>query len=79
MLRKLTPHLAIILAAMYFVFFFIDRVNASMNFIDNALTKGLLFALCVLAIFNAVVLIRENRRRAWNAYDRQSDARRKRD
>lgn len=71
MLRKLTPHFVIILAAMYFVFFFIDRVNASMNFIDNAITKGLLFALGVLSVFNAVVLIRENRRRAWDAYYKQ--------
>lgn len=63
MLRKLTPHAVIIIAAMYFVFFFIDRVNSIMNFINNGMTKGLLFALCVLAIYNAVLLIRENRAR----------------
>ena len=64
MLRKLTPHAVIIISAMYFVFFFIDRVNASMAFIKHPITKGLLFALCVLAIYNAVALIRDNRKRA---------------
>ena len=61
MLRKLLPHATIILSMMYFVFFFIDRVNSSMNFIDNDITKGLLFALCVLAIADALRLIREDR------------------
>lgn len=79
MLRKLTPHFAIVLAAMYFVFFFIDRVNSSMNFIDNVITKGLMFALGVLSIFHAVLLIRENRRRAWDAWYRQHESRRRKD
>ena len=63
MLRKLLPHAAIILSMMYFVFFFIDRVNSAMSFIDNDITKGLLFLLCVLAIVNAVLLIRDDRAR----------------
>ncbi len=63
MLRKLLPHAAIILSMMYFVFFFIDRVNSAMSFIDNDITKGLLFLLCVLTIVNAVLLIRDDRAR----------------
>ena len=63
MLRKLLPHAAIIISLMYFVFFFIDRVNSAMSFIDNDITKGLLFALCVLTIVNALMLIREDRSR----------------
>lgn len=63
MLRKLMPHAVIVLAMMYFVFFFIDRVNSAMAFIDNDITKGLLFVLCVLAIVDALTLIRENRAR----------------
>lgn len=63
MLRKLLPHAAIILSAMYFVFFFIDRVNSAMSFIDNDITKALLFALGVIAIVNAVQLIRDDRDR----------------
>ena len=73
MFRKLTPHAVIILSAMYFVFFFIDRVNSIMNFINNKGTKALIFALCVLAIYHAVLLIRENRER-----ERQRQAERRR-
>lgn len=63
MLRKLLPHAAIIISAMYFVFFFIDKVNSTMAFIDNDITKALIFALGVIAIINAVQLIREERER----------------
>ena len=62
MLRKLLPHAAIVISAMYFVFFFIDRVNSAMAFINNGITKGLLFALCVIAIINAIRLISIDRR-----------------
>lgn len=63
MLRKLLPHAVIILSAMYFVFFFIDKVNSAMNFIDNNITKALLFVLGVLAVINAILLIRDDRAR----------------
>ena len=63
MLRKLLPHAAIVISGMYFVFFFIDRVNSAMAFINNRITKGLLFALCVISIVNACFLIRDERRR----------------
>ena len=79
MLRKLLPHAAIILSGMYFVFFFIDRVNAAMAFIDNPITKGLLLALGVLAVFNALTLIRDNLDLSWDAWRSQRESRRKRD
>ena len=62
MLRKLIPHAAIVISAMYFVFFFIDRVNSAMAFINNDITKGLLFALCVISILNSIRLISIDRR-----------------
>ena len=61
MLRKLLPHVAIIITMMYFVFYFIDRVNPAMAFINNDITKNLLFALGVIAILESVWLIRSNR------------------
>ena len=61
MLRKLLPHVAIIISVMYFVFYFIDRVNSAMAFINNDITKNLLFALGVIAILESVWLIRSNR------------------
>ena len=63
MLRKLLPHVAIIISGMYFVFFFIDRVNSAMGFIDNDITKALLFALGVVSVVNAIFLIRDNRKK----------------
>ena len=74
MLRKLLPHAAIIISAMYFVFFFIDRVNPAMAFINNDLTKILLCVLCVIAICNAVFVIRYNRARARRQKQRQPAA-----
>ena len=63
MLRKLLPHAAIVLSFMYFVFYAIDRVNSAMAFINNNITKALLVILCVIAIAEAVMLIRDDRRR----------------
>lgn len=61
MLRKFLPHAAIILSAMYFVFYGIDRVNSAMAFIDNPMTKMLLVVLGLISIINAIFLIRDNR------------------
>lgn len=70
---------------MYFVFFFIDRVNSAMAFIDNDITKALLFVLCVISIIESVLLIRDDRRRTRrtiqraeqrNAYSTRQKARR---
>lgn len=72
MLRKLLPHAAIILSGMYFVFFFIDRVNAAMAFIDNPITKWLLFALGVVSVTNAILLIRDDRARQRRRLARRS-------
>lgn len=58
----LIEHAVIIISLMYFVFFFIDRVNSPMAFINNDITKVLLFILCVLSIFNSVRLISADRR-----------------
>ncbi len=63
MLRKLLPHAAIILSGMYFVFFFIDRVNTAMAFINNNITKRLLLVLCVISVIEAIWLIRDERAR----------------
>lgn len=64
MLRKIMPHVAIILSMMYFVFFCIDRVNSAMCFINNDITKWLLVILALVSIFNAVLLVVDNQKRA---------------
>ena len=63
MLRKLLPHVTIVMSCMYVVFFCIDRVNSAMAFIDNEITKWLLLALCLISIVEAIWLIADDRRR----------------
>ena len=65
-LRAMLPHGAILIANMYVVFFLIDRVNTAMNFIDNRLTKGLLLAMGMLVLCDAL-LPRPKPRRASRA------------
>jgi len=63
-IRKMSPHAAILIANMYYVFFGIDRVNTAMNFINNGYTKFLLLvmlACCVLITMD--LLARHNRSR----------------
>ena len=62
-LRSLLPHAAILICNMYVVFYLIDRVNPAMNFIDNRLTKGLLLALCAIALLNARALRRTRKKK----------------
>ena len=63
MLRKLLPHVAIVLSNMYLVFFAIDRVNSAMSFINNNITKILLVVLCIISTINAAFLILDQRRK----------------
>ena len=81
MLKKIMAHTAIVISGMYFVFFFIDRVNSAMAFIDNDITKVLLFVLCVISVVNSVLLIgaerRAERRRMQRARGKKSARARK--
>jgi len=63
MLRKILPHVAIVLSNMYLVFFAIDRVNSAMSFINNNITKILLVVLCIISTINASFLILDQRRK----------------
>lgn len=64
MLRKLLPHVAILLSEMYVIFFVIDKFNAPMAFINNSITKALLLILCIITSIESLYLIRVERRRA---------------
>ncbi len=50
-------HAAIVLSGMLMVLLAIDRVNEAMMFIDNDITKPLLWVLCILSILNAARLL----------------------
>ena len=56
-LRGALPHATLILALMMLVFFVIDRFNDAMAFLNNDLTKWLLFAFCLLAAILSLVVI----------------------
>lgn len=63
MLKKILPHLCIIISFMMLTFFVIDQFNSAMAFINNDITKWLLAVYCVLVIATSIYLIAENRRR----------------
>lgn len=50
-------HAAIVLSGMLMVLLAIDRVNEAMMFIDNDITKALLWVLCIVSILNAARLL----------------------
>lgn len=76
MLRKILPHLSILLCNMYIVFFLIDRVNSAMAFINNDLTKWLLLVSSLISIATAILVIRDERRRIRREEQRRAAARR---
>ncbi len=56
-LKKLIPHITIILALMTLTFFVIDRFNSFMDFMTSEMSKWVFAALAVFAIASAVRLI----------------------
>ena len=61
LIKKLVPHVAIIISGMLIVFFLIDRVNKPMGFMTNEFHKRITFVLAILAIYFAIQLIRMQR------------------
>lgn len=63
MLKRILPHICIIISVMMLVFYVIDRVNSAMSFINNDIFKTLLLFYCIVVIASSVYLIASNRRR----------------
>ena len=51
-LSKILPHITIILAGMFIVFWILDILNPTMNFIN--ISNKLLLAFCISAIITAI-------------------------
>ena len=49
-LSKILPHITIILAGMFIVFWILDILNPTMNFINRKISNKLLLAFCISAI-----------------------------
>ena len=62
-MKALIAHLDIVLSGMILVLLVIDRVNTAMQFINNDITKYLLFALCAVCFVSGIILTAQNARR----------------
>lgn len=71
LIKKLLPHVAIVLAGMLIVFFVIDRVNKPMGFMTNEFHKRITFVLALLSIYFAVQIISIQRRMERAEYRRR--------
>ena len=71
LVRRLLPHVAIVISGMLIVFFVIDRVNKPMGFMTNEFHKRITFVLALLAIYFAVQLIALQRRAERAEYKRR--------
>lgn len=78
LIKKLLPHVAIVISGMLIVFFVIDRINKPMGFMTNEFHKRLTFVLAILAIYYAVQSIALQRRLERAEYQRRLKAARER-
>lgn len=56
-LIAILPHLNIIMACTVLTFLIIDRFNSAMQFIENDITKGILFLFVIVTIINSIILM----------------------
>jgi hypothetical protein len=61
-LLRLVPHVSIIISGMLIVFFYIDRVNSAMGFMENDVTKMLILILSVTSIATSILAAAYRRR-----------------
>ena len=74
LVKKLLPHVAIVISGMLIVFFVIDRFNKPMGFMTNEFHKRLTFVLAILAIYYAIKNIALQRRMERIDYQRRVKA-----
>ena len=73
-LAGLLPHMTLILSLMVLTFVITDRYNRAMAFINNDLTKALLFLLALLVIVQSVLIIRIQRRKQYEKHSKNTDS-----
>jgi len=61
-IKKILPHLNIIMVIVLVTLLIIDICNPFMEFINNNITKGFIWFVCALALFEAVVMLIDERR-----------------
>lgn len=60
--QTITNHLTAILGMVFLVFLVLDQFNPMMNFIDNAISRWLLAALCICGISRSILCWRNDER-----------------
>ncbi len=61
-IKKILPHISIILAGMMLTFVIIDNFNNARGLVNNDATKALLLIFTIISIVVSVMLIRRQRR-----------------
>lgn len=54
-INRILPHITIILAGMFIVFWILDILNPVMNFINRKASNKLLLIFCILAIITSIM------------------------
>ena len=62
MIRKILPHILIVLSVVLLVFLVIDQINSAMVFINNQGTKIIMFVQTFIALALAVLYIGDSNR-----------------
>ena len=63
MLRRILPHICIVLSLTVLVLLILNLYNPFMGFLSSAVSLWFLFALCLAALATAILLVRTDRRR----------------
>ncbi|MBR1563396.1 MAG: hypothetical protein IJ871_01835 [Ruminococcus sp.] len=65
-LSRIIPHLSIVLAGMFTVFWILDIINPTMKFTSRKLSYKLLIVFCVLSIISSVIAVYYERKSRRN-------------
>ena len=65
-LSRIIPHLSIVLAGMFTVFWILDIINRTMKFTSRKLSYKLLIVFCVLSIISSVIAVYYERKSRRN-------------
>jgi hypothetical protein len=62
MLRRIVPHICIVLSLIMLTLVILDKFNPGMNFVGNIFFKFALVVLCIVTMIAAGILIAQNHR-----------------
>jgi uncharacterized membrane protein len=72
-LGRIIPHMTIILAGMFIVFWILDILNPTMNFINRKISNKLLLIFCILAIVTAIMNVYFERKSSRLEYEKTEE------